>query len=138
MTRHNTEQNREALTGQLKILDDKLEGFAKKYNTQVTSPKITYYPQVEDSLESRQIEWVDDNIGKALMIQPHQKSSGISSKTWDVYNLAWLINAPTWEKPFCRYDLLKNAELTTLERNIDQLLSQSEQKLGSIKIEDLK
>jgi hypothetical protein len=139
-----TEQKKEPFTGKLSVLDNKLENFAKKYNTIVRSPKGSYYTSTgdnsvnPDSLEYREASWVDGAIAKAILIQPHVDTAGIKLNTWDVCNLAWIIHAPTFEKPFCTYYLLKNADISILERNIDQLLSQSDENLRHVKVEDLK
>jgi hypothetical protein len=139
-----TEQKKELFTGKLSVLDNKLENFAKKYNTIVRSPKGSYYTSTgdnsvnPDSLEYREVSWVDGAIAKAILIQPHVDTAGIKLNTWDVCNLAWIIHAPTFEKPFCTYYLLKNADISILERNIDQLLSQSDENLRHVKVEDLK
>ena len=147
MENHNKEQNIEGFKGNLSALDDKLECFAKKYHTSLTSPDLKYFVDKNDtasefrssnSLKNRQIEWIDGDIAKAVVIQPHLSSPGHKSDAWDFFILAWLYNAPSFEKPFWQQCLLKNASIQTLERNIDQLLSQSEDKLSKIKVEDFK
>ena len=124
--------------GKLSVIDRELEQFAKNHNTRVISPLITYDPKVEDSLENRMVEWIEGNIGKAVLIQPHTDHKGAKRHAWDVSNIAWIIDAPSFQKPFWQRFLLENAGIDTLKKNIDQLLSQSEQNLRSIKKEDLK
>ena len=134
------EQSGETFKGKLSVLDDALERFAKKHHTQVAAPKSTYYPPVEnsDSLENREISWMDGPIAKAILIQPHQTATERKSDAWDFCILAWIKDAQTWEKPHLRFLLLRNAGINTLTSKIEDLLSQAEQKLNDIKPEDIK
>lgn len=141
MKNKSNEQNDQVFTSKLSVLDNDLELFAKKHHTQVTSPKTTYYPplkdSVESSLENREISWMDGDIAKAILIQPHQMPSGRKSDAWDFLILAWIKDAHTFEKPHRMFFLLKNAGIDTLRLNIEKLLSETEQKLNSIQLDDL-
>lgn len=134
---------KESLEVKLNALDDKLERFAKKHNTSVRSPNSTYYNSannapVYNSLENREISWIDGSIAKAITVMPYSTNSGFSPNTWDVCTLAWFYDSPIFEKPHWVLYLLKNADIKTLEQNIDQLLMQAEEKLANIKPADLK
>lgn len=127
----------------LSSLDDKLKCFAMKHNTPVRSSKPAYYnsmgnPPDYDSLENREVSWIDDSIAKAIFILPYSTNSGVSPNTWNFHVVAWLFYAPSFEKPHWTFYLLKNANIKTLEQNIDKLLIQSEEKLNNVKIDDLK
>ena len=131
-------QQKELPAGKLSIIDDKLEQFAKRHNTHVTSPEKNYYPAVKDSMENRLIEWGDSIIRKAIVINPHQDTSGFDPNSWDVTNIAWAPHAPSYNKPFWERTLVKKATAKSLEMKIDELLSQSEENLKNLKLEDLK
>ena len=134
----NMEQKRDTFTGKLSILDSALDKFAKSHQTKVLYPKTKYYPPVEISLEEREVSWINVSIAKAVIIKPYTTNLGPKSDAWDFYILAWIIDASTLEKPFREFCLLKNADINTLKSKIEDLLSQAEQKLKDIKLEDLK
>jgi hypothetical protein len=135
---HNMEQKGIKFTGKLNILDSALDRFAKSHQTQINSPNIEYYPPIKFKLENREISWMDGSIAKAVLIKPHQNSQEVQPDAWDFLVLAWIKDSPTQEKPFHEFYLLKNASIDTLKSKIEDLLSQAEQKLKDIKLEDLK
>jgi hypothetical protein len=132
------EQKRDTFTDKLSILDSVLDRFAKSHQTQVLFAKNIYYPPVEFSLENREISWMDGPIAKAILIRPHTTNLGPKSDSWDFYIIAWIMDATTPEKPFREYYILRNAGIDTLKSKIEDLLSQADQRLKDIKLEDLK
>lgn len=134
----NMEQKGITFSGKLNVLDSALDRFANKHQTQVKSPNIEYYPPVNVVVENRHINWKDGSIEKAIVIVPHQTPQEVKSDAWDFIVLAWVPDAPSREKPFRESYLLKNADIDTLKSKIEDLLSQAEQQLKDIKLEDLK
>jgi hypothetical protein len=131
-------QKVDTFTGKLSILDSVLDSFAKTHQTEVLFTKSTYYPPVEISLENREISWIHGPIAKAILIRPYSTNLGPVPDAWDFQIIAWIIEAPTQEKPFREFYLLRNAGIETLKIRIEDLLNQAEQKLKEIKLEDLK
>ncbi len=70
-----------------KEIDSKLEKLSAKLDAKLTKDRPNS-PEVLRTFEERRIDWVDNNICKAIIIQPTFESNGVNSKIWNFINIA--------------------------------------------------
>jgi hypothetical protein len=114
-------------------IDDKLNHLARKLNATLTKDRPGY-PWI---FEERRIDWVDNQIKKAIIIQPTFELNGVNSSIWNLINIAWIEKTGVAHKPGWTKMLVDKQDFTEIENNIDELLSQSEKNLSNVKIEDV-
>jgi hypothetical protein len=119
------------------LIDDKLSELAKKLNAKLTKDRPEY-PEVLRTFEERRIDWNDDEIGKAIIIQPTFEATGVNSTIWNFINIAWYDDAHSLKRPQWIDILVDESQFEAIEKNIDTLLSKSEENLKKIRMEDLK
>ena len=85
--------------------------------------------------EERRIDWVENEINKAIIIQPTFKINGVDSSIWNFINLAWVKKNGVAQKPGWRKELIKEKDFREIEMNIDNLLYESYENLKKIKNE---
>ena len=119
------------------LIDDKLTEFAKKLNAKLTKDRPGY-PEVLRTFEERRIDWIEDNINKAIIIQPTFEATGVDSSIWNFINIAWYDDAyPVLRRGWIN-KLVDKREFELIENNIDILLNKSEVNLKKITMADLK
>ena len=94
------------------------------------------YPEPLRTFEERRIDWEDNEICKAIIIQPTFELKEVNSKLWNFYLVAW-----SWtEKRRVSYrkEIILKADFEVIETNIQKLLSEGKETLLNIKLEDLK
>ena len=136
-----TNQNVDALANRFQHIKGKLEKFADKHDATISTvwSKVQKHdPDGSDSFLVKHIVWNDGRFGKAIFIQQHNGIEGVDTTTWDFSNIAWLQDTQATAKPTFVKNLLTKVEFQTIEKDIEQLLSKSEEVLGAIKVEDLK
>ena len=126
-----------------KKVDVKLKAFAKNLKVEVAKSGTVYFPEPSFPVEERSVVWIDGRIGKGIMIRPHTEPGiGVSSDTWDFINLAWLEDVPHSAKPSAKpmwmRTLIRKGDMELLEKEIDDLLSISEENLKPIELRHLK
>ena len=126
-----------------KQVDVKLKAFAKKLKVEVATSGTVYFPEIAVPVEERRIVWTDGQLGKAILIKPHvHPARGVSTDTWDFINLAWLEDAGSSAKPSVKpmwmRTLIRKGHMKLLEKEIDALLSISEENLKQIELRHLK
>jgi hypothetical protein len=142
---HHASSDKQDVTGKHKFkqIDIKLNELAKKLGTTVaTTGGGASFDEVtvpEDKLEMRRIVWIDDSIGKAIIIKQNFENRNIDAPDWDFLNFAWLKDGSSLEKgsPFWQKFLLKKARFEKMDSSIDQLLQQSLDNLKAVKKTDL-
>src|SRR5512139_132699 len=74
-----------------RLIDDKLTNLAIKLNGKLTKDRPEY-PEALRPFEERRIDWIDNKINKAIIIQPNFEANGVNSTIWNFINIAWLFN----------------------------------------------
>ncbi|MES2765157.1 MAG: hypothetical protein V4642_04775 [Bacteroidota bacterium] len=120
-----------------KEIDSKIEKLATKLNARLSKDRPGY-PEVLRTFEERRIDWIDDGIHKAIIIQPTFENKGVNSKIWNVTNIAWINEFIAGRRPQLIINLIDQKEFKVIENNIDELLKTSEDNLLKITRNDLK
>jgi hypothetical protein len=124
------------LMSRFREIDFKLISLAERLNAKLTKDRPEY-PEVLRTFEERRIDWIDDNIHKAIIIQPNFEVNGVNSNVWNVINIAWLDDGKSISRPQWIELLLDKGQFETIEKNIDDLIKRSEENLTSIGLENL-
>ncbi|RUT68548.1 hypothetical protein D0817_20705 [Flavobacterium cupreum] len=119
-----------------KNIDSKLVDLANKLNARLTKDRPNY-PESLRTFEERRIDWVENEIMKAIIIQPNFESNGVNSNIWNfinmaIYNDGFSVSRPKWIEK-----LVDQKDFTFIDDNIDKLLLKSEENLSNISMEDL-
>jgi hypothetical protein len=96
------------------------------------------YPEGMITFEERRIEWQDNEINKAIIIQPTFEVNGLNSDLWNLINIAWYDVPNTAIRLRWIKKLIEKSTFQNIEKDIDNLLILSEIQLANIKQEDLK
>jgi hypothetical protein len=118
-------------------IDLKLADLAQKLNARLTKDRPDY-PEVLRTFEERRIDWKDDQINKAIIIQPNFEHDGVNSSIWNFINIAWFDDAVSITRPQWIRILVDKGKFETIEKNIDKLLTESEENLARVKMVNLK
>ena len=118
-------------------IDFKLQNLAEKLNAKLTKDRPGY-PKVLRTFEERRIDWMDNGISKAIIIQPTFENDGVNSTIWNLINIAWFDDAKSILRPKWKKYLIEKKEFEIISQNIDILIKQSEENLVNIKMENLK
>jgi hypothetical protein len=83
-----------------KNIDSKLIDLANKLNARLTKDRPDY-PESLRTFEERRIDWVENEIMKAIIIQPNFELNGVNSNIWNFINCAiyddgWSVSRPKW------------------------------------------
>lgn len=118
-------------------IDDKLNHLAAKLNAILTKDRPNY-PEALRTFEERRIDWMENQMRKAIIIQPNFELSKVNSSIWNFINIAWIEKNGVAQKPGWMVELVDKGDFKDIENNIDELLLKSEENLRSVTIEDLK
>jgi hypothetical protein len=119
-----------------KFIDNRLSELANKLGAKLTKNRPGY-PEALRIFEERRIDWNDDEIRKAIIIQPNFEATGVNSTIWNFINIAWLDDAHSVKKLKWIDILVDKGEFRIIEQNIEELLLKSEENLKKIRREDL-
>ena len=119
------------------FIDDKLSNLAIRLNARLTKDRPAY-PEMLRTFEERRIDWIDNEINKAIIIQPNFEATGVNSAIWNFINIAWYDDAHSVKRPQWMNILVDKGEFEKIEADIDGLLFQSEENLKKIRMQDLK
>jgi hypothetical protein len=119
-----------------KNIDSKLVDLANKLNARLTKDRPNY-PEALRTFEERRIDWIENHIMKAIIIQPNFESNGVNSNIWNFINLAIFDDGLSISNPKWMEILVDQKDFIFIDDNIDKLLLKSEQNLSNISIEDL-
>jgi len=120
-----------------KNIDDKLIILSNKLNATLTKDRPSY-PKELRTFEERRIDWNENNIFRAIIIQPNFEQKGVNNKIWNFINIAWYDDAKSVNRPQWYKNLAEKKKIELIEKNIDKLLTTSEINLRNIKMADLK
>lgn len=118
-------------------IDDKLIKLSDKLNATLTKDRPSY-PEALRTFEERRIDWIINDINRAIIIQPNFELNGVNNKIWNFINIAWYDDAKSINRPQWYRNLAEKEKFENIEKYIDQLLKTSENNLTNIKMTDLK
>lgn len=125
------------MQSRFKNIETKLDELAKKLGAELTCDRPGY-PLALRTFEERRIDWIDNGINKAIIIQPFFEIKGVDSNKWNFINIAWVDNAKSLKRhQFLKY-LVKEEKFDFIENYIDDLINMSCENLIKISMEDLK
>ena len=113
-------------------IDKTLKIFAKNIFAQLTIDR----PFPQNYFEERRIDWIENGINKAILIQPNFEIDGINSRKWNLTLVAWTYNNIEDRIQWIDY-LVEEKNFEVIENNIEDFLKISYKKLKSIKIDNL-
>jgi hypothetical protein len=120
-----------------KNIDKKLKDLSERLGTELTKDRPSY-PDALRTFEERRIDWIENGINKAIIIQPIFRNSGVDSSKWNLINIAWYDDVKSIHRPQWIKLLIEEKKFEEIENSIDDLLSESEINLINISMEDLK
>ncbi len=116
-------------------IDSSLLELSNRLNAKLTKDRPSY-PQALRNFEERRIDWIDDEVHKAIIIQPNFEHSGVNSKLWNFTILAWFDDIEPHK--FCWISkIIQEQKFDTIENDIESLLKMSEDTLVKITKRDL-
>ncbi len=118
-------------------IDKALEKLADRFKAKLTKDRPDY-PKALRTFEERRIDWIKNDINKAIIIQPTFKAKGVDSSRWNFINIAWYDDAKSANRPQWFKYLAKEVEFKEIEKDIDALISISISNLDNISMDDLK
>ncbi len=120
-------------------IDQKLSEFANKHNAKIYYSETNFDITAIDERQIRKIIWTDGTLLKAIFMLPaatvHHNSP---SNLWDFIIHASVNEETPGELPFWTKDLLEAVPFQEIERQIDELLTISENTLAKVGLEDMK
>jgi hypothetical protein len=115
-----------------KNIDDKLSDFADKHEGRLTKDRNGFL------LGERRIDWKENQICVAIIIQPIFLMTGDTYPSfYNFINVAWIMKNGIAVKPGWKKMLLEKSNYNLIEKEIDELLFQSENNLCNIKLGDI-
>ena len=119
-----------------KNIDSKLSDLTNKLKGRLTKDRPSY-PESLRTFEERRIDWVENDIMKAIIIQPNFEVNGVNSNIWNFKNLAIYGDGLSISNPKWMRILVDQKDFSFIDDNINELLLKSEENLSNISIEDL-
>ena len=107
-------------------IDKNLKIFAKNIFAQLTIDR----PFPQNYFEERRIDWIENDINKAILIQPNFEIDGMNSKKWNLTLVAWTYNHIEDIIQWIDY-LVEEKNFEVIENNIEDFLKISYKKLKS-------
>ncbi|MDH5415418.1 MAG: hypothetical protein OEW87_14875, partial [Flavobacteriaceae bacterium] len=117
-------------------IDKKLNVLAAKLTAQLSKDRPEY-PELLRTFEERRIDWTNNGIKKAIIIQPTFEIDGVNSEKWNFVIVAWFDNLNSGTRYKWINRLVDKDDFRRIEMNIDKLLFKSEQILQNITESDL-
>jgi len=118
-------------------IDSKLEELTATLGAKLTKDRPEY-PEALRTFEERRIDWIDNEIYKAIIIQPNFETKGVNQNIWNFINIAWADFNEDGHRPQWMRLLIEKKKFDVIESSIDTLLKESESNLVRISKDDLK
>jgi hypothetical protein len=118
-------------------IDSKLIEFASKIGARITMDRPGY-PEELRTFEERRIYWTDNEICKAIIIQPTFRATGVDSTMWNMISIAWFEDIDSKTRLQWVEDLICEKEFKYIESDIEKLIEKSYVNLSRLTINDLK
>ena len=119
-----------------KNIDKNLESIAEKLRAKLTVDR-PWAPKALHPFEERRIDWEENGLNKAIIIQPFFGSSGVDTTKWSLINIAWIKKRGIAQKPGWRVKLIENQNFESIENNIIELLDKSVDNLKTVEFEEV-
>lgn len=116
-------------------IDLKMMTLANKMNAKVSKDRPEY-PQALRTFEERRIDWIEDNINKAIIFQPNFESKGVNEEKWNFGVAAWYFEGTT-DLRFSE-ELVKEEHFESIVYQLDELLVDAVDRLAKINMIELK
>lgn len=123
-------------------IDFKLVNLTEKLGAKLSRDR-PHFPRSLIDFEERRIDWIHNEINKAIIIQPTFENGGVNTNLWNLINIAWLWNdiSMTNNKSVARLVwskyLSEKDDFKVIELNIDMLLEESLENLMKLTLKDL-
>ena len=117
-----------------KHIDLEIEAIGKKLNAKISKDRPGY-PESLRTFEERRIDWKDNGINKAIVIQPTFENEGVNSELWNFRLIAW---KGSRSKRKYVDQVIEKSDFKIIESNINELLESGTQRLLEITEEHLK
>lgn len=114
-------------------IDGKLSSLANELGAQITRDRNGN----TQGFEERRIDWFENGIKKAIIVQPTFTSDGVDSSLWNFINLAWTELNGIPQKPGWKCTLIVEDDFGNIDDKIDLLIHQSKLNLLSVTLEDV-
>jgi len=111
-----------------------IESVSKELNAIISKDRPSS-PQSLRTFEERRIDWEDNGIKKAIIIQPTFELEGVNSNLWNFTIVAW---KGISKKRVYLKKVIEKSDFINIESNIKELLKAGKEILINIKDEDLK
>lgn len=118
-----------------KRIDTQLLEVSKSLNTTLTKDRPEY-PEVLRTFEERRIDWTENGIRKAIIIQPNFEITGVDSSKWTFRLVAW--KGIGRKRISVHEELVSKVDFSSINENIDLYLNKGVEFLKGITLEDLK
>ena len=115
-------------------IDLKMRTLANKMNAKVSKDRPEY-PQALRTFEERRIDWIEDNINKAIIFQPNFELKGANEEKWNFGVAAWYFEGTT-DLRFSE-NLVKETHFESIANQLDQLLIDAVGRLSQINMAEL-
>lgn len=117
-----------------KNIDIEIELICKELNAIISKDRPDY-PEALRTFEERRIDWIDNGIRKAIIIQPTFENKGVNSELWNFRLVAW---KGIGRKRKYIEEVIEKSDFKIIESNINKLLESGKKTLLNIKEEHLK
>ncbi len=117
-------------------IDEKLEKLSASLGAKLTKDRPGYVESLR-TFEERRIDWEEDGIRKAIIIQPTFEAVGVNSSLWNFINIAWVVKHGIPQKPGWKKKLIVQKDFNEIEEAIDNLLKESVKNLQKVSLKDI-
>lgn len=117
-------------------IDYKLIKLSDELNATLTKDRPSA-PKILRTFKERRIDWIVNDINRAIIIQPNFEINGVNNKIWNFINVAWYNDVKSINRPKWHRNLAEKEKFENIEKRIDQLLKTSKNNLINIKMTDL-
>lgn len=126
-------QNRTSMSI-FKNIELEIESISKELNA-VISKDRPCYPESLRTFEERRIDWEDNGIKKAIIIQPTFDGKGVNTELWNFRLVAW---KGIGNKRKYIEEVIEKTEFKIIDSNINKLLESGKKTLLDIREKHLK
>ena len=117
-----------------KNIELEIEIIGKELNAKISKDRPDY-PESLRTFEERRIDWEDNGIRKAIIIQPTFETKGVNSELWNFTLVAW---KGIGRKRKYIEEVIEKSDFKIIESNINELLESGKKTLLKITDEHLK
>ncbi|MFK7932217.1 MAG: hypothetical protein AB8G22_01825 [Saprospiraceae bacterium] len=110
-----------------------IEAVSQELNAVISRDRPGYTESLR-TFEERRIDWEDNDIKKAIIIQPTFESTGVNSEIWNFILFAY---KGIGRKQIFYEALVEKSDFEVIETNIKELLESGKETLLKIKEENL-